>query len=205
MKKALLVLSFVLCSIVGSAQSFSSILNKVLDGVVEKVDIMPIEGTWVYSSPEMRFKSDNVLASIGGEAVASKVEQTLAKVYPKLGFDSNCKYVFNADSTFAHHFKIAGKVTKLEGRYSIDKANKNIVFTYKIFGKVNIGKVNAYYANTGSKLSIVYDAEVLIKLAKKLASAAASVASSSSVASVEALLDKYKGLQLGYQLEKQNL
>ena len=60
------------------------------------------------------------------------IEGVLAKVYPKLGFDQNCKYVFNADSTFSHSFKIAGKVVKLDGTYSIDKSNKNIVFTYKV-------------------------------------------------------------------------
>ena len=217
MKKALLIVSFVSCSIAGNAQSFlsklldsskvnsgtvSSILNKVVDGVTGAADIMPIEGTWVYSSPEIKFKSDNILASLGGEAVSAKIEGVLAKVYPKLGFDQNCKYVFNADSTFSHSFKIAGKVVKLDGTYSIDKSNKNIVFTYKVFGKISIGKVNAYYTNTGSSLSIVYEAEVLIKLLKKLVSAAGSISSAVPISTIEGLLDQYKGLQLGYKLVK---
>lgn len=202
MKKALFILSFILCSLAANAQSLSSLFNKVVSGVTEAVDIMPIEGTWVYTSPEIKFKSDNVLASLGGEVASSKVEQVLGNVYPKLGFNENWKYTFNADSTFIHYFKIGKSVTKLEGTYSIDKSNKNIVFVYKIFGKINIGRVNAYYANSGSTLSIVYDAEVLMNLIKKLASAATSVVSSSSVATIEGLLDKYKGLQLGYKLAK---
>ncbi|MDO4735692.1 MAG: DUF4923 family protein [Bacteroidia bacterium] len=217
MKRIVILLTFCICAVSVNAQSFlsnffnssksdsssvSSILNKVIEGAAGVADIMPIEGTWTYSSPEIKFKSDDVLSGIGGEVIASKVEGVLDGVYPKLGFDENCKYTFNTDSTFIHQFKLGKSVTKLEGTYSIDKANKNIVFQYKVFGKINIGKVNAYYTNTGKSLSIVYDAEIIIKLVKKLASAASSIAGASSIETIEGLLDKYKGLQLGYKLEK---
>jgi hypothetical protein len=71
-----------------------------------------------------------------------------------------------------------------------------------VFGKISIGKVNAYYTNTGSSLSIVYEAEVLIKLLKKLVSAAGSISSAVPISTIEGLLDQYKGLQLGYKLVK---
>ena len=87
MKKALLIVSFVFCSIAGNAQSFlsklldsskvnsgtvSSILNKVVDGVTGAADIMPIEGTWVYSSPEIKFKSSALTAPMAKNSAAQR-------------------------------------------------------------------------------------------------------------------------------------
>ena len=219
MKRFFTVLAFCLAVQVANAQSgvqsvlnqllgsgatsdaVSSIIENVVGNAVSKLDLS-IEGTWKYSAPEVQFKSDNLLAQAGGAAATTKVENSLKKLYDKIGINQSFSYTFNEDNTFTHTLKIGSKVKTLTGTYTLDKENNIITLQYAALGKIGLGKMNAIYANTGTSLALLFDASQLLSFTKKVLSAVSSVSGVASVATVTALIQNYDGILLGYKMTK---
>ena len=176
----------------------TSILEDVLGGAVSKLDL-PITGTWKYSQPEVQFKSENLLAKAGGAAATAKVENSLLKLYSKIGINESLSYTFSADSSFTQTVKIGSSVKTLKGTYSLDKTNKTITFKYSALG---FGKISAIYANTGTSLAILFDATELMILMKKVVNLASSISGKTSLAAVTAVIENYDGMLLGYKMKK---
>ena len=179
----------------------SSIIENVVGNAVSKLDLS-IEGTWIYSQPEVQFKSDNLLAQAGGAAATSKVESSLKKLYDKIGINKYFSYTFKEDNTFTHTLKIGSTVKTLSGTYTLDKENNIITLQYAALGKIGLGKINAIYANTGTSLALLFDASQLLAFTKKVLSAVSSVSGVASVATVAALVENYDGMLLGYKMTK---
>lgn len=177
----------------------SSIIENVVGGAVSNLDLS-IEGTWTYSQPEVQFKSSNLLAQAGGAAATTKVENTLKKLYDKIGINSSLSYTFKSDNTFTQTIKIGSSVKTLNGTYTLDKESKIITLQYTALGKIGLGKLNAIYANTGTSLALLFDASQLLAFTKKVLSAVSSVSGVASLATVTALVDNYDGMLLGYKM-----
>lgn len=219
MKKLFTILAVTLSVSVASAQSgvqsvlnqllgsgansgtVTSIIENVVGNAVSKLDLS-IDGTWKYTAPEVQFKSDNLLAQAGGAAATTKIEATLLKLYGKIGINESLSYTFNSDSTFTQTVKIGSSVKNLKGTYSLDKENKIITLKYGSLGRVNLGTINAIYANTGTSLALLFDATKLMSFMKKVVSAASSVSGKASLATISTLLDNYDGALIGYKMKK---
>lgn len=184
-----------------SKESITSIVESVAGKVVSKLDLSVV-GTWKYSAAEVQFKSDNLLAEAGGAAMLSTVENNVGKLYAKLGMDSDYSFTFNSDSTFTQNIKVKSKVQTLKGTYSLDKENNLIVLKYQVLGKINLGKVSAIYANNGTSLSILFDANELFTMLKKIASAASSLSSTATLAGLSTIVEQYDGMLLGYKMSR---
>lgn len=184
-----------------TTNTVTSILENVVGGAISKLDLS-IDGTWKYTSPEVQFKSDNLLAQAGGAAATTKIETTLSKLYGKIGINESLSYTFNADSTFTQTIKIGSIVKNLKGTYSLDKTNKIITLKYESLGRIGLGKINAIYANTGTSMSLLFDASDMMSFLKKVISAVSSVSGKASLATVSALLDNYDGVLIGYKMKK---
>lgn len=184
-----------------TSSTVTSIIENVVGSAVSKLDLS-IDGTWKYSAPEVQFKSENLLAQAGGAAATTKIENTLSKVYGKIGMNESLTYTFKADSTFTQTIKIGSSVKTLNGTYSLDKTNKIITLNYNALGKVGLGKVNAIYANTGTSLSLLFDASEMMSFLKKVVSVVSSISGKASLATVSALLENYNGALIGYKMVK---
>lgn len=184
-----------------SKESITSIVESVAGKVVSKLDLSVV-GTWKYSAAEVQFKSDNLLAEAGGAAMLSTVENSVGNLYAKLGMDSDYSFTFNSDSTFTQNIKVKSKVQTLKGTYSLDKENNLIVLKYQVLGKINLGKVSAIYANNGTSLSILFDANELFTMLKKIASAASSLSSTATLAGLSTIVEQYDGMLLGYKMSR---
>ena len=184
-----------------TTDAVTSIIENVVGNAVSKLDLS-IEGTWTYSQPEVQFKSDNLLAQAGGAAATTKVENTLKKLYDKIGINKSFSYTFKEDNTFTHTIKIGSKVQTLGGTYTLDKENKIITLQYAALGKIGLGKINAIYANTGTSLSLLFDASDMMSFLKKVISVVSSVSGKASLATVSALLENYDGALIGYKMKK---
>lgn len=181
--------------------ALTSIIENVVGGAVSKLDLS-IEGTWTYSQPEVQFKSDNLLAQAGGAAATTKVENTLKKLYDKIGINRSLSYTFSSDSTFTQTIKIGSTVKTLKGTYTLDKENKVITLQYAALGKIGLGKISAIYANTGTSLALLFDASQMLSFTKKVLAALSSVSGVASISTITALIQNYDGMLLGYKLTK---
>ena len=184
-----------------TGNTVTSILENVVGGAVSKLDLS-IDGTWKYSAPEVQFKSDNLLAQAGGAAATTKVENTLKKLYDKIGINRSLSYTFSSDSTFTQTIKIGSSVRKLNGTYTLDKENNIITLQYAALGKIGLGKINAIYANTGTSLALLFDASQMLTFTKKVLTAVSSVSGIASVSTITALIQNYDGMLLGYKMTK---
>lgn len=184
-----------------SKESITSIVESVAGKVVSELDLSVV-GMWKYSAAEVQFKSDNLLTDAGGAVMLSSVEKSVDKLYSKLGIDKSNTFTFNSDSTFIQTVMIKSKVQTLQGTYSLDKENNIIVLQYKVMGKINLGKVSALYVNTGTSLSILFEADELLSMLKKIASVASSISTTSTLAGISAIIEKYDGMLLGYKLSR---
>ena len=181
--------------------ALTSIIENVVGGAVSKLDLS-IEGTWTYSQPEVQFKSDNLLAQAGGAAATTKVENTLKKLYDKIGINRSLSYTFSSDSTFTQTIKIGSTVKTLKGTYTLDKENKIITLQYAALGKIGLGNINAIYANTGTSLALLFDASQMLSFTKKVLAALSSVSGVASISTITALIQNYDGMLLGYKMTK---
>ena len=181
--------------------ALTSIIENVVGGAVSKLDLS-IEGTWTYSQPEVQFKSDNLLAQAGGAAATTKVENTLKKLYDKIGINRSLSYTFSSDSTFTQTIKIGSTVKTLKGTYTLDKENKIITLQYAALGKIGLGNISAIYANTGTSLALLFDASQMLSFTKKVLAALSSVSGVASISTITALIQNYDGMLLGYKMTK---
>lgn len=149
-------------------------------------------GTWNYVSPAVSFKGDGALANIGGAAAATPIESKLAPYFQKAGIN-NSQLVVNEDLSFSWKIssvKLTGTIEKTEG--------SNLVFNFKAFGKVKIGKIECVATKSGSTVSLTFDSSKILSLAQQVAS----VASNSTFKTVNSLLSNYKDLYVGIKVKK---
>lgn len=89
------------------------------------VNANSLQGTWSYEKPCIAFESENVLASLGGVAASTKLENSLNNILNKVGFSSGkIDLTLNADSTGC--ITLGGK--KTEFKWSIKESDLALTF-----------------------------------------------------------------------------
>ena len=168
--------------------------KKASDKIASKIDTFTVSGSWQYAKPDCRFESEDLLSKAGGELAAKKVEAHMTDVLTKLGIDENTVFTFNSDSTYT--MKTSKRT--MQGTYSLNKETKEIIMTSKhcfhFTARVerNILKPNS--------MSLLFKADKLMNLAQTLTGALAQKSTSKTIASVNTLLGKYDGMNMGFEL-----
>ena len=166
----------------------SGILNSVLNsfGTVSQETLV---GSWNYKGSAFVFESDNVLASLGSDAianqVAAKVDTYLAKVGVKQG---SCSISFAEDNSCV--FTVGER--SLKGTYTFDTSTKELALA---FGLV---KTTAYVVSDSGTINIVFQSNGLLKILKAVCAAS----SNSTLKMLNTLLANYNGLRVGMAFTK---
>ena len=200
MKVGILACCLMMNALGAQAQDLKSILSGIAKTVGEKVsEKIPfsVEGTWTYVGQDCQFTSDNLLAQAGGEVASQTVETKMQELLDKLGFSDGCTFVFNADGTYSSAVK--GRTT--QGTYTFDTESKELKM--KTSAGISFTTTASYNVTEPNKMSLLFNADKLMQLAQTVSSAASLKSSSSTLKMVSSLLGNYNGLQVGFQLEKQ--
>ena len=184
------------------AFDWSSLKNALSNGTVENIvngvigtsdiSIADIEGSWSYKAPAVAFESEDLLKKAGGSAIATTIENKLSPYYQKFGM-KNIVMTFNSDSTFVMQFKkgkLTGKLTKEGDDFYLNYDSITKIKSFK--SKVHIKK--------GTTLEITYDVSKLLTLM----SSVAKISGNSTAKSAANLLNSYKGMYAGFELQKTN-
>jgi histidine ammonia-lyase len=99
-------------------------------------------------------------------------------------------FTFNADNTYTASIK--GRV--IQGTYALDVANKKLTLTYLN----GLGTITPQIAKTGNKMSLLYDADKLLKFLTTISA----VSNNSTLKSLSTLLESYDGMLIGWELQK---
>jgi len=175
------------------AQSLKDILSGVADKVAEYAgsDSQSVVGTWTYTGPDCKFKSDNLLAKAGASIAASKVNDKLKKVYSKAGMEG-LKMTFNADSTYTSVIK----GHDITGTYTYDQKEKTVTLKPKTGAQIKM-----HTSLTGTSLSLMFESDKLLEGVKSISSLAAKTNSTASL--ISSFISNYDGMLLGFKMKKQ--
>lgn len=196
MVKKLIVCLCILLEVVSlsdlKAQSLKDLFNKesieeAAGDLLGKKGVPDLAGTWRFEKSASEFKTENLLKKGAGAVASVAVESKLDEYYAKIGIvPGEFEYTFNADGTFVNTYR--GR--NFSGTYTVVSKDCQIKFTYlKIFN------FTATFKQSGKKLTLLFDADVLLKLF----SAISSVSSSASLKMIGNLADEYDGLRLGFK------
>lgn len=181
-------------------KSWKSILSGVANAVVgnsSTTTTATMVGTWKYTGPDCKFESDNLLAKAGGEVASARVEEKVSEIMKKVGFTDGATFVFNSDSTYTSTVK--GRTTT--GTYSYNADKKHILMTTRMGFKFNATVSQSVLSP--NKMSLLFKADKMMSLVKTFSGALGKTSSNSAVTAANALLKEYDGLDLGFELEKQ--
>ncbi len=166
----------------------SGLLGSILNAFTT-VDQNTIVGTWNFKGSAFVFESENALASLGSDAVASqleaKVDQYLAKFNIKQGM---CSIIFNEDGTFV--FTMGERY--LNGNYELNVETKELTMTFGMF------KTIANLVYDAGTINIVYQSDGLLRILKAIGAKN----STGTLALLNTLLDQYDGLRIGMAFAK---
>ncbi len=166
----------------------SGLLGSILNAFTT-VDENTIVGTWHFKGSAFVFESENALASLGSDVVASqieaKVDQYLAKYNIKEGA---CSMVFNADGTFV--FTLGERY--INGNYELNTETKELKMTFGMFAST----ANVVY--DAGMINLVYQSDGLLRMLK----AVGSKSTNSTFALLNTLLEQYDGLRIGMAFAK---
>ena len=177
------------------AQSLKDLLNKEnIEKVVNTVtgkSTASMEGTWVYSGAAIEFESDNLLQKAGGTVAATAAEKKLNEQLAKVGIkEGQMSFTFNADSTF--NAKVGARSMKGTYSYNASEQMVNLKFV-KLIG------LNAKVNCTSSNMDLLFNSDKLLKLLAFLSSKS----SNTTLKTIGSLADSYKGMMLGFSLQKE--
>lgn len=156
------------------------------------ISYQTMAGTWTYTSPEVRFESENALAQAGGMVAASEVEKKLAETYAKVGITPGAaSFTFTADKQCTIDF--GGR--QISGTYTINANDHS--FSFK--STTGLIKLNGKVYYSGSSLAIIFDAKKLLTVTQALGAISGQ---GGTLGTVSNLLGNYDGLMLGMNLSK---
>lgn len=178
-----------------SAVDIKGLLSNLAASDSPTIDKMA--GSWVYASPAVSFKSDNLVKKAGGAAASTAVESKIEPFFKKAGLESMTVEI-GADSTIVMKVKkvtLSGTMTPLEK----DKSGANYAIKFKAAGKLPLGTINSFVTTSGTNtLSLTFDVSKLIAIVEKVAS----VSGSSAAKGVMSALKGYDGVTAGFKLSR---
>ena len=203
-RRTVLMALLVASPVIGHAQDWKSILKGVANTVEEKaseqisqkLDTLMYEGSWQYVKPDIKLQSDDILSQAGSELAAAKIEERMLDVLTKLGFNERTVFTFNADSTYV----MTTDKRTLEGTYTFNKATREIVMTSRL--QLQFTAILDQNILKPDLLSIRFNADKLMAFVKHVSGTLAQKSTYKSAAMANALLSKYNGLTIGFELKK---
>ena len=167
----------------------SGLLGSILNAFTT-VNQKTIIGTWNFKGSAFVFESENALANLGSDAIASQVEAKVDQYLAKLKIqEGSCVITFNEDNTCVF---TAGKKT-LNGTYEFNPETKELKLTY-----AGLLSTTAYLVYDAGTINIVYQSDGLLRILKAIGS----MSSNSTLALLNTLLDQYSGLRIGMAFAK---
>lgn len=169
-------------------------LGSILGGLLgtSNFDAKDLVGTWKYTGPAVTLDSDNALKKIGGAAATAAIEKKIEPYYKRAGVTN---LVFTVDEELNFTMKMGLGVAK--GTIEKDE-NGQLIFNFKAFKKVNLGKVKANAIKTGSSLSLTFDVSRLKQVVDKVSS----LAGNTTIKSLSSILSSYDGIYMGFKLNQ---
>lgn len=178
-----------------AAQS-QGLLGNLINGLVGQavpLSKKAIEGTWTYSSPACKFKSENALAQAGGAVAATAVEDKIGQGYAAIGIvPGQCTFTFAADGSCV----VALGSNQINGTYTLNPETRDL----SIVSSTGLIKLNAKAYYSIGQLTLLFDASKLLSLTKAVA--AFTGKGSSTIATISGVLNSYEGMQVGMNLTK---
>jgi hypothetical protein len=173
----------------------SSLLGGVLSNVLstDKVSTDDMVGTWTYSSPAVKFESENLLLKAGGTAASTTVQNKLAKYYKTLGF-TNMTLTVTSDKQFT----LKSKRLSLSGTLEQGTNDGEIIFNFTALSTVPVGSYTANVSISGSTMSFTFDASKLMTLVNTVST----YAGNSTLSTLNTLLQQYDGMKVGFTMNK---
>ena len=176
----------------GESASADGVISGILSSVLNSFSTVSQEtlvGSWNYKGSAFVFESDNVLATLGSDAianqVAAKVDTYLAKIGVKQG---SCGISFAEDQTCI--FTVGSR--SLKGTYTYEPSTKELALA---FGMI---KTTAYVVSDSGTINIVFQSNGLLKILKAVCAAS----SNSTLKMLNTLLANYNGLRIGMAFTK---
>ena len=200
MKRNSILIACLMILISGSmkAQSISigDILNgKTLSGIADAVTgtstaALDITGNWKYKGTSCALQSEDVVKKIGAAVATSALEKKMNAQCAKVGIKAGaCNFTFNTDGSF---ITTVGK-KNYSGTYTFDKSNGSMVLSY-----LQLMNLNATVATSGSDISLLFEANKLLKLISYLSK----TSTKSSIKTISSMLNQYDGAKIGFKLGK---
>ena len=185
-----------------------NVLSSLIGGSMP-VSEATLKGTWNYEGTSCVLESDQALANIGGSVAAGKVEEKIDGYLAKVGVAPGaCTFAFLDNDSC--QFTVKGRT--INGTYTLDSKEKTVLFNF--YGRLSMTAHVSY--------NLVFDADKLLSLIKKVTSTVASKtsaesgsglgsllggsttasAASGTLSTVSSLLENYTGMMLGMKLKK---
>lgn len=192
----------------------TGVLKNVLSGLIGNsmpVTEATLTGTWNYEGTSCVLESDQALANLGGSVAAGAIEEKLNGYLSKVGVQPGaCTFSFLANDSC--QFTVNGR--SINGTYTLNSQDKTVVFNF--YDRLSM---TAHVSYDLANMNLVFDADKLLTLIKKVSSTVASSSSSgffsslfggsssssaasSTLSTASALLDNYTGMMLGMKLKK---
>lgn len=166
----------------------SGLLGSILNAFTT-VDKNTIVGTWNFKGSAFVFESENALASLGSDAVASQLEAKVDQYLAKFNIKQDmCSIIFNEDGTFV--FTMGERY--LNGNYELNVETKELTMTFGMF------KTIANLVYDAGTINIVYQSDGLLRILKAIGAKN----STGTLALLNTLLDQYDGLRIGMAFAK---
>lgn len=175
----------------GAGNILGNILGSVLGN--DKVTPADLVGEWKYSAPAVTFESDNFLQKAGGAAAAGTIENKMATYYKRAGVD-NLVFTVRDDSTFTMKFRRMS----LGGNIRQGSEPGQLEFEFRALKSIKLGSYHGYAMLAGNKLSLTFDISKLMGILDKVAS----ISGSSSLKTLNSLLQSYDGMRAGFKFTK---
>ena len=176
-----------------SESTVGSIVTNITDLLSGKSTLSPqtIAGTWNYTGSAISFKSDNnVLADLAGSAAKKTLENKLDGYLQRVGITQGLfGFTFNEDGTMAMQYGSKN----FTGTWELDADNAII--------HMNLGrlfKFKGYIAVKGNNMELLFDVTTMMKIVKSVTS----VYKSSTLTTINELLNQYDRMYAGFNLQK---
>lgn len=198
MKKLLILAVAVMAAAGARAQSLKDILSGVADAVMGNTTTEnTIVGNWTYSSPAVRFESDNLLAQAGGTLVTDKIETKLATYYAKVGITAGAGTLSLAEDK---SFTMTVGKRSLSGTYTFDSSTNALELSFTATSaQIGLGKLKGEAYMSGGKLQMVFAADKMLSIIQGLSS----ISSNSSLSAISSIAGQYDGMSLGMEFTRQ--
>ena len=176
----------------GTALTTGGVVSGLLGSILEAfttVDDNSIVGTWDFKGSAFVFESENVVASLGSDVVATQVEAKVDQYLAKYGIkEGACSITFNEDGTYMF---VAGE-RYVEGEYELNEKTKELTMTFGMF------KTTAILVYDAGTINLVYQSDALLNMVKAIGAKG----TNATFALLSKLLEQYDGMRVGMAFAK---